>query len=90
VSHLIPGFQVAWIPALRFDRGLLHTRQIALLLAALSFAAMETVNWATRQSAWVARFNAAPRCVRWTAYYALIVVIACSAQETRTFIYAQF
>jgi hypothetical protein len=90
VTHLIPGLQSAGISTLRFDRGLLHTRQIALLLAALGFAAMEWVNWAGRQNTWTARFYSVPCFVRWAAYYILIILIACSAQETRTFIYAQF
>jgi D-alanyl-lipoteichoic acid acyltransferase DltB (MBOAT superfamily) len=90
ITHLIPGLQSAGISPLRFDRALLHTRQIALLLAALGFAAMEVMNWASRQSVWTARFASVPPFVRWTAYYIVIVIIACSAQETRTFIYAQF
>jgi D-alanyl-lipoteichoic acid acyltransferase DltB (MBOAT superfamily) len=90
ITHIIPGFQSAGISALRFDRALLHTRQIALLLAGISYAAMESVNWASRQNVWAARFDSAPWFVRWTAYYVVILIIACSAQETRTFIYAQF
>jgi hypothetical protein len=90
LTHIIPGFQSAGISTFRFDRALLHTRQVALLLAGLSYAAMESVNWASRQNVWAARFSSAPWFVRWTAYYVVILIIACSAQETRTFIYAQF
>jgi alginate O-acetyltransferase complex protein AlgI len=86
VVHLIPGIQSTGIAPWRVN-------WLTRTLAAQTFlwvAAIEAVEWAMRNPDWAGRFLAAPRWMRWSLYYAGVVMIFLRAQATRAFIYAQF
>jgi hypothetical protein len=64
--------------------------RIRLAQAVAGLAAIEVLEWSLTQSGWVARFGAAPRLLRWGAYYAVIAAVLLSVKGTTSFLYAQF
>jgi alginate O-acetyltransferase complex protein AlgI len=86
VAHLIPGAQSPGVTVW-------HVNWLTRTLAAqtfLSVAAIEMIEWVRREPAWAVRFLTAPPWLRWSVYYAGIVLIFLATQATRGFIYAQF
>jgi hypothetical protein len=62
----------------------MSSRHLGLLLAAI------VVSEIAGRSQWSDYFAATPRFLRWSVYYATLIIIALSYKSTMTFIYAQF
>jgi alginate O-acetyltransferase complex protein AlgI len=90
-THLAPGLGGAGIAAARLELGVpgLTSRSLAGALALV--VPMEFVHVAMRRPLWVERFLAWPRPVRWSFYYATILVtLVVGHLGVQKFIYAQF
>jgi D-alanyl-lipoteichoic acid acyltransferase DltB (MBOAT superfamily) len=62
----------------------------ALLAALAGLAVIELIEWARRSPTWAGRFQGAPRSLRWTVYYAAVLLVVFGSVGTQKFIYAQF
>jgi alginate O-acetyltransferase complex protein AlgI len=90
-QHIIPHPGLSQIPAWRLSQGFLRLNKAMLSLIFTGFAAVEWVDWITRRKPMTAaRFDSAPRVIRWTVYYASIAAVLLSFYGQQQFIYAHF
>ena len=91
VKNVIPWFADGGVAPFRLEGSSMGLDRWTLLVALAGVGVMETLHWACRRPDWSHRFLAAPRSLRWGAYYATIFVVVLYGNfRTQQFIYAQF
>ncbi len=90
IERLLSFASQAGVPPMRLDWGSFGLNKLRLLQALGAFVAMEMVNWGSAQPRWTARFTAAPRILRWSLYYAVVVMVIFTMKGKTSFIYAKF
>jgi hypothetical protein len=85
--HLAPH---AAVPILRVEWQPLGLSGAHLLEILAAIVIMEIIQWGAERPAWVARFAAAPRELRWAAYYATALLILIDLKAPTGFLYGQF
>jgi alginate O-acetyltransferase complex protein AlgI len=82
---------LAWGPsATRIDWAQFNLSPLRFGQAIVGLALLQAIEWASRQTVWIARFRRAPRGLRWGLYYGLALLVLLSDRNQSNFIYAQF